>query len=133
MRVRKDEGGVIVNVSLIEVFLFFVRGFVYYDVVKFGVVVFMRVIVREYGKKIRVNVVVLGGIEMEGVKRFKKEVIMKFDIEKIGIFFYFNVCFLMGCFGEFDEVVRVIFFFVSDLVSYVNGVIVLVDGGFLFI
>ncbi len=96
-----------------------------------GVVALTRAIAREYGKKIRANVVVPGGgIETEGVKRLKKEAIMKFDTEKIGISFHFNARLPMGRFGEPDEVARVILFLASDLASYVNGgAIVPVDGG----
>lgn len=131
VRARKDEGGVIVNVSSIEAFLPFARGLVHYDVAKLGVVALTRAIAREYGKKIRANVVVPGGIETEGVKKLKKEAIMKFDTEKIGISFHFNARLPMGRFGEPDEVARVILFLASDLASYVNGAIVPVDGGFL--
>ncbi|MCD6372643.1 MAG: SDR family oxidoreductase, partial [Thermococcus sp.] len=77
------------------------------------------------------NVVVPGGIETEGVKKLKKEAIMKFDVEKMGISFHFNARLPMGRFGEPDEVARVILFLASDLASYVNGAVIPVDGGFL--
>ncbi|ASJ15580.1 2-deoxy-D-gluconate 3-dehydrogenase [Thermococcus chitonophagus] len=128
---RKERGGVIINVSSIEAFLPFAKGLVHYDASKLGVVALTRAIAREYGKKIRANVVVPGGIETEGVKRLKKEAIMKFDMEKIAISFNFNARLPMGRFGDPDEVARVILFLASDLASYVNGAIIPVDGGFL--
>ena len=131
VRARKDAGGVIINVSSIEAFLPFARGLVHYDTAKLGVVALTRAIAREYGKKIRANVVVPGGIETEGVKKLKKEAIMKFDVEKMGISFHFNARLPMGRFGEPDEVARVMLFLASDLASYVNGAVIPVDGGFL--
>jgi len=131
VRKRKDKGGVIINVSSIEAFLPFAKGLVHYDTAKLGVVAITRAIAREYGKKIRANVIVPGGIETEGVKRLKKEAIMKFDMEKISISFNFNARLPMGRFGQPDEVARVMLFLASDLASYVNGAIIPVDGGFL--
>ncbi|ASA78243.1 SDR family NAD(P)-dependent oxidoreductase [Thermococcus sp. 5-4] len=131
VRARKDRGGVIINVSSIEAFLPFAKGLAHYDAAKLGVVALTRAIARDYGKKIRANVVVPGGIETEGVKRLKKEAIMKFDMEKISISFNFNARLPMGRFGQPDEVARVMLFLASDLASYVNGAVIPVDGGFL--
>ncbi|CAI1492345.1 Ribosomal protein L17 [Thermococcus nautili] len=131
VRTRKELGGVIINVSSIEAFLPFARGLAHYDTAKLGVVALTRAIAREYGKRIRANIIVPGGIETEGVRRLKKEAIMKFDMEKIGISFHFNARLPMGRFGEPDEVARVILFLASDLASYVNGAVIPVDGGFL--
>lgn len=131
VRARKEKGGVIINVSSIEAFLPFARGLVHYDVAKLGVVALTRAIAREYGREIRANVVVPGGIETEGVKRLKREAIMRFDMEKVGVSFHFNARLPMGRFGQPDEVARVILFLASDLASYVNGAVIPVDGGFL--
>ncbi len=132
-KVRKDDKdkGAIVNVSSIEAFLPFARGLIHYDVAKLGVVALTRAIAREYGRKVRANVVVPGGIETEGVKKLKKEAIMRFDVKKMGISLNFNARLPMGRFGDPDEVARVILFLASDLASYVNGAVVTVDGGFL--
>ncbi len=131
VRARKDKGGVIINVSSIEAFLPFARGLAHYDAAKMGVVALTRAIARDYGKKIRANVVVPGGIETEGVKKLKKEAIMKLDMEKISISFNCNARLPMGRFGEPDEVARVMLFLASDMASYVNGAVIPVDGGFL--
>lgn len=90
-----------------------------------------RAIAREYGKTIRANVVVPGGIETEGVKKLKKEAIAKFDMEKISTSLHFNARLPMGRFGDPDEVARVILFLASDMASYINGAVIPVDGGFL--
>ncbi|ALM75484.1 SDR family NAD(P)-dependent oxidoreductase [Thermococcus barophilus] len=131
VRLRKERGGVIINVSSIEAFLPFAKGLAHYDAAKLGMVALTRAIAREYGKRIRANVVVPGGIETEGVRRLKKEAIMKLDMEKIGISFHFNARLPMGRFGDPDEVARVILFLASDMASYVNGAVIPVDGGFL--
>ncbi|AEH25071.1 SDR family NAD(P)-dependent oxidoreductase [Pyrococcus yayanosii] len=131
IKLRKERGGVIINVSSIEAFLPFAPGLVHYDVAKLGVVALTRAIAREYGRKIRANVVVPGGIETEGVKKLKREAVMKLDMEKISISFNFRARLPMGRFGNPDEVARVILFLASDLSSYVNGAIIPVDGGFL--
>lgn len=128
---RKDKGGVIINVSSIEAILPFARGLAHYDAAKLGIVALTRAIARDYGKKIRANVVVPGGIETEGVKKLKKEAILKMDIQKIGISLNFNARLPAGRFGQPDEVARVILFLASDMASYINGAIIPVDGGFL--
>lgn len=38
---------------------------------------------------------------------------------------------LLGCFGEFEDVVNVCVFFVFEFVSWVIGVEIVVDGGVL--
>ena len=131
VKARKDRGGIIINVSSIEAFLPFAKGLVHYDVAKLGVVALTRAIAREYGKKIRANAIVPGGIETEGVKKLKKETIMGLDARKIGLSLHFNARLPMGRFGEADEVAKVMLFLASDLASYVNGAIIPVDGGFL--
>lgn len=131
VRLRKDKGGVIINVSSIEAFLPFAKGLIHYDTAKLGIVALTRAIAREYGKKIRANIVVPGGIETESVKKLKKKTTMKLDIEKIITGVNFSSRLPMKRFGQPDEVARVILFLASDLASYVNGAIIPVDGGFL--
>jgi len=129
---RLEKGGVIVNVGSIESILPFASNLVHYDVSKIGVIGLTRALAREYGGKgFRVNVVIPGGIETEGVKKLKKETIMKLkiDIMKTGRDFMNRLP--MRRMGDPDEVARVILFLASDLASYVNGAAIAVDGGFL--
>ena len=131
IRSLEDGAGTIVNVSSIEAFLPFARGLAHYDTAKLGIVALTRAIAREFGSRIRANVVVPGGIETEGVKRLKKETLTRMDLKKLGISFNFNSRLPAGRFGNPDEVARVILFLVSELASYINGAIIPVDGGFL--
>ncbi len=130
VRARKDKEDVIINVGFIKAFLPFAKGLVHYDAAKLGVVAITRAIAR-VREEDRANVIVPGGIETGGVKRPKKEAIMKLDMEKIGISFNFNARLPMGRFGETDEVARVMLLLASDLASYVNRAVIPVDGGFL--
>ncbi|MCD6487625.1 MAG: SDR family oxidoreductase [Desulfurococcales archaeon] len=132
IRRRLERGGVIINVGSIESILPFARNLVHYDVSKIGVLGLTRALAREYGGKgFRVNIVIPGGIETEGVKKLKKEALMKLrtDIIKTGMDFKRRLP--MSRMGKPDEVARVILFLASDLASYVNGTAIPVDGGFL--
>lgn len=131
VRAYKGRRGAIVNVSSIEAFLPIVRGVAHYDAAKAGVVALTRALAREYGKRIRANVVVPGGIRTEGVKEAVRRTLLRVDWDKMATGFFFQARLPMGRFGDPDEVARVILFLVSDLASYVNGAVVPVDGGFL--
>lgn len=131
MRAYKGRRGAIVNVSSIEAFLPVVRGVAHYDAAKAGVVALTRALAREYGKRIRANVVVPGGIRTEGVREAVRRTLLKVNWDKMATGFFFQARLPMGRFGDPDEVARVILFLVSDLASYVNGAVVPVDGGFL--
>jgi len=129
---RLGKGGVIINVGSIESILPFAGKLVHYDASKISVLGLTRALAREYGSKgFRVNIVIPGGIETEGVKKLKKEALlkMKTDIIKTGMDFKRRLP--MGRMGHPDEVARVILFLASDLASYVNGAAIPVDGGFL--
>ena len=109
IRTRLNKGGVIINVGSIESIIPFARNLVHYDVSKIGIVALTRVLAREYGRKgFRVNAVIPGGIETEGVKKLKKEALTKLrvDIISTGIDFMKRVP--MGRLGDPDEVARVI-------------------------
>ena len=130
--VRGNRGGVIVNVSSIEAVLHLVKGLTHYGVSKIGLVALSRALAREYGEKgFRVNTVMPGGIHTPGTDKVRNEAIKKLQLG----FFLTGMSFISRIprkrLGEPDEVARAILFLASDLASYVNGAVLIVDGGYL--
>ena len=123
--------GIIVNVSSIEAFLPFARNLIHYDMAKLGVVALTRAIAKEFGRRIRANVVVPGGIETESVRRTRKRAILKMELDKIRTGLDFSRRLPVKRFGTPDEVARVVLFLSSEMASDINGAIIPVDGGFL--
>jgi NAD(P)-dependent dehydrogenase (short-subunit alcohol dehydrogenase family) len=131
IRSRLKKGGVIINVGSIEAIMPFKEELCHYDISKAGIMVLSRALASEYGKKgFRINVLVPGGIWTPGAKKLAKEALhFKFKIVKSG--FEYNMRTPLGRLGKPDEVARIALVLASDLSSYVNGTLVVVDGGFL--
>jgi NAD(P)-dependent dehydrogenase (short-subunit alcohol dehydrogenase family) len=128
---RLKKGGVIINTGSIEAVMPLKPGLSHYDISKAGVMVFSRALASEYGKHgFRINVLVPGGIWTQGTKNIAKEAMkFKLDIVKSGI--EYNMRTPLGRMGKPDEVARMALVLASDLSSYVNGTLIVVDGGFL--
>ncbi len=125
-------GGVIINVASIEAIMPFARNLVHYDISKIGVIGLTRALAREYsGKGFRINALVPGGIETEGVKKLRRKAIMGLRIDMIKTAYDFKARLPLGRFGDPDEVARVALFLASDLSTYITGALIPVDGGFL--
>lgn len=127
-RLKSKKGGVIINTTSIEAFLPFEENLSHYTGSKAGVVALTRALAKEYGKQgFRVNAVAPGGIKTPGVMKKAKEL----GFKSVQAYREFKKRLPLGRFGEADEVARVFLFLASDLSSYVNGAVIVVDGGFL--
>jgi NAD(P)-dependent dehydrogenase (short-subunit alcohol dehydrogenase family) len=128
---RRKEGGVIINVSSIEAILPFKKGMVHYDTSKAGVIGLTRSLARDFGDKgFRINALLPGGIVTPGTRGAAKE-FFKGNIGLAKVGYDFMARLPMGRAGEPDEVAKAALFLASDLSSYVTGVLLPVDGGFL--
>ena len=128
---RLKKGGVIINTGSIEAVMPLKEGLSHYDISKAGVMALSRALASEYGKcGFRINVLVPGGIWTQGTKNIAKEAMrFKLSIVKSGI--EYNMRNPLGRMGKPDEVARMALVLASDLSSYVNGALIVVDGGFL--
>ena len=131
IRSRLKRGGVIINMGSIEAVMPLKEDLSHYDISKAGVMVLSRTLASEYGKHgFRINVLVPGGIWTSGTKNLAKEAMkFKLNIVKSGI--EYDMRTPMGRLGKPDEIARMALVLASDLSSYVNGTMIVVDGGFL--
>ncbi len=131
IKARLKYGGIIINMGSIEAVMPLKEDLVHYDVSKAGVMVLSRALASEYGKNgFRINVLVPGGIWTSGTKSVAKEA-MKFKWNIITSGIEYDMRTPMGRLGKPDEIARMALVLASDLSSYVNGTMVVVDGGFL--
>ena len=131
IRSRLKKGGIIINMGSIEAVMPLKEGLVHYDISKAGVMVLSRALASEYGRRgFRINILVPGGIWTSGTKNIAKEAMkLKPNILKSGI--EYNMRTPLGRMGKPDEVARMALVLASDLSSYLNGALIVVDGGFL--
>jgi NAD(P)-dependent dehydrogenase (short-subunit alcohol dehydrogenase family) len=128
---RLKKGGVIINMGSIEAVMPLKEELAHYDVSKAGVMVLSRALAGEYGKHgFRINVLVPGGIWTTGTRNLAKEA-MKFKLNVIKSGIEYDMRTPLGRMGKPDEIARMALVLASDLSSYVNGTLVVVDGGFL--
>jgi len=129
---RKEQGGVIVNVSSVEAVVSFRDDLIPYSVSKAGILGLTRALAHAYGKRgFRVDVLVPGAIKTPGTQRLRKAAVRRLDVDLMKTGYHFANRLALGRWGEPDEVACVALFLASDLASYVQGAAVPVDGGFL--
>ena len=91
-----------------------------YDITKAGVIMLTRQLAKELGGKVRVNAVAPGIIKTRFAEAlWGNEAIM----ERV------RTTNPMGRIGTPDEVAGAVAFLVSDAASYVNGEVLVIDGG----
>jgi NAD(P)-dependent dehydrogenase (short-subunit alcohol dehydrogenase family) len=125
---RKKKGGVIINTSSTDAFVPIKDGMCHYGVSKAGIMALSRGLAAEYGKHgFRINILMPGGIWTPGTKAFAKDAMIKAGTIKSSVEYYIRNP--SGRMGRADEVARMALVLASDLSSYMNGTIVVVDGG----
>jgi len=123
---RLKRGGVIVNVASIEAIIPFEDHLAHYTTTKAGVIALTRALAKEYGKYgFKINAILPGGIMTPGVKKTA----IKLGIKAIKEGYNFKKRVPMGRLGDPDEVARTSIVLACDLSSYMQGALVVVDGG----
>ena len=126
------KGKTIVNLSSIEAILPFKEDLAHYSVSKAGVLALTRSLARDYGRNnFRINTILPGAIKTPGTDTLVKMAISKMKVKLIKTGYDFQNRLALGRWGNPDEVAKVALFLCSDLASYVQGVMLPVDGGFL--
>jgi 3-oxoacyl-[acyl-carrier protein] reductase len=130
-RMKRKQGGVIVNMGSIEAILPFKDDLGHYSISKAGVIALTRALAREHARHgFRVNAILPGGIMTNGTRNAAKQILQfKFDLIKTGIEFAQRLPVKRA--GKPDEVARVALMLASDFASYIHGALIPVDGGFL--
>jgi 3-oxoacyl-[acyl-carrier protein] reductase len=112
------EGGAIVNVSSTSGIYDFNTTSVDYDSSKVGLAALTKNLAKEFAPKIRVNAVAPGWVDTE----------LNADLPPV-TFREMRENFLLGRLAEPREIAKVIAFLASDDASFVNGEVVVADGG----
>ena len=115
---KKQEKAAIVNVSSTNSIDSYYPYSMDYDASKAGVNLLTKNLAVELAPSIRVNAVAPGWVNTDMNKDLDKNYI-KEEEEKIAL----------GRFAEPSEIAKVIYFLASDDASYINGSIIVVDGG----
>jgi NAD(P)-dependent dehydrogenase (short-subunit alcohol dehydrogenase family) len=131
IRKRLKDGGVIINVGTIEAILPFKADMAHYDMSKAGVIGLTRALARDYGgKHFKINCIIPGWVNTPGTKSAAKTVLTSnVGLIRTGIEFWGRLP--MKRLGEPDDIAKVAIFLASGLSSYVQGALIVADGGFL--
>ena len=131
IKARSKKGGVIINMGSIEAIMPLKEELCHYDLSKAGVMALSRALASEYGKRgFRINVLVPGGVWTQGTKGVAKDVLkFKPSLVKTGIEYGLRTP--LGRMGSPDEIARMALVLATGFSSFVNGALIVVDGGFL--
>ena len=132
IKARRRKGGVIINVSSVEALVPLRDDLIPYGIAKAGILALTRGLAHAYGRDgFRVNALAPGAIRTPGTNRLRGAAMRGLDVDLIKTGIQFGTRLALGRWGQADEVARVALFLASDLASYVHGVMIPVDGGFL--
>jgi len=132
IRIRKNAGGIIVNTSSIEALIPFKDEMAHYSISKSGVYALTRSLAHDYGRKgFRINGIIPGVVKTTGINNQIKTAIKELKLGLIKTGYNYKCRLALGRLGKPDEIAKVVLFLCSDLASYVQGVMIPVDGGFL--
>ncbi len=109
----ENNGGAIVNISSVGG----LRpgfGLGVYNITKAGVIMLTRQLAKEIGGKVRVNAIAPGLEALWGNEEILKRIVESNPIGRI---------------GSPEEIAGAVVFLVSDAASYVNGEVIVIDGG----
>ena len=113
-----DEGGAIINITSDSAIDDYYPYGLDYDASKAGVISLTKDLAVEYSPKIRVNAVAPGWVDTDMNFNLDKEALDEIKSE-----------ILLGRLAQPSEIANVIYFLASDEASFVNGSVVVVDGG----
>ncbi|MBN1367363.1 MAG: SDR family oxidoreductase [Dehalococcoidales bacterium] len=128
--IEQGKGGSIINLASIDGIHPSYPGMSAYDSSKGGVIMITRSLARELGQyDIRVNAIAPGGIKTEGARgsmsggtdRRQQLVELKEFMARM----------VLGRMGQPDEIARVALFLASEMSSYITGITIVADGGYL--
>lgn len=128
--IEQGTGGSIINLASIDGLHPSYAGMSAYDSSKGAVVMFTRSLARELGKfDIRVNAIAPGGIKTEGARgAMGGGTDRRKQLEELKDFMSRMV---LGRMGQPDEIARVALFLASEMSSYITGITIVADGGYL--
>ena len=113
-----SEGSSIINISSTNGINTLYPDAADYDASKAGLISLTKDLAAAYAPSVRVNSVAPGWVNTDATKNMDKDYVNK---EKNNI--------LVGRFADPNEIANVVYFLASDDASYINGEIVVVDGG----
>ncbi len=113
------NGSKIINISSTNGINSFNPNSMDYDASKAGVIILTRDLAKEFAPKINVNSIAPGWVDTDMNKELSKEFV---NIESNKVY--------LKRFAQPGEIAKVVLFLASEDASYVNGITMMVDGGY---